>query len=204
MAVPEMGTADKTLRKEEMNMDMPKISKKQIIIIICAVIAICATVGGTIAYLFAKTNEITNSFTPVFVSCEVQERFDGVTKTDVRIKNTGDIKAYIRATFVAMWVSEEGHVYSSAPVEGQDYSLTLGSAKWSKGSDGFYYYASAVHAGESTDILVASISQMVEGPEGYSLMVHVAATAIQSEPAAAVEQAWGASVQSDGKLAAPK
>ena len=184
-------------------MDMPKISKKQLIIIICVAITICATVSGTIAYLFAKTNEITNSFTPVFVSCEVQEHFDGVTKTNVRIKNTSDIKAYIRATFVVMWLSEEGNVYSSAPVEGQDYAITLGSSKWIKGSDGFYYYNSAVHAGESTDIMINSVSPISDGPEGYSLSVHIAATAIQSEPTAAIEQAWRVSINSDGKLIIP-
>ena len=177
-----------------------KISKRLLITIICVAIAVCATTGGTLAYLFSKTEARDNAFEPVFVSCQVEESFDGVTKSDVKIKNTGDVKAYIRATFVVMWRSDDGKVHSSTPVEGQDYMITLGSTKWVKGSDGFYYYTSAVHSGESTDILISSISKTADGPEGYSLSVHVAATAIQSEPATAVEEAWKVTVQSNEKL----
>ena len=180
-----------------------KISKKLLITLICAITTVCVVAGSTIAYLYTKTDDRTNKFEPVFVSCEVEEKFDGTVKSDVKIRNTGDIEAYIRATFVVMWVSDSGAVHSSAPVEGQDYTLVLGTNGWVKGSDGFYYFIAPVHSGEATQILISSISPLVEGPEGYSLSVHVASTAIQSQPASAVNEAWGATVQDNGTLTPP-
>ena len=180
-----------------------KISKKLLITIICAALAICVTAGGTVAYIFSKGQETENDFEPVFVSCDVEESFDGVTKTDVKVRNTGDINAYIRATFIVMWTSDSGSVYSSAPVENTDYKIVFGSPSWVKGSDGFYYYSLPVSSGSATDLLIQSISLIGEAPEGYSLSVHITATAIQAEPPKAVQDAWGATVQAGGGLTPP-
>ena len=178
-------------------------NKKLLLIVIAAMIAIVCTTGGTIAYLLAGTPSVDNSFQPVHVSCLVEEQFDGATKTDVKIKNTGDINAYIRATFVVMWVADNGSVLGSKPVLGTDYTIDFGASSWVLGSDGFYYYTSPVSAGESTAILLDSVPLIGEAPEGYSLTVHVAATAIQAEPAIAVTEAWGVQIDSNGRLVAP-
>lgn len=180
-----------------------KISKKLLISLICAFVAVCLATGGTIAYILTNTEEAENTFEPVFVSCQVNESFNGITKSNVNVKNTGDISAYIRATFVVMWVSDSGSVYSSSPVENEHYSIVMGSAKWTKGSDGFYYYSSPVSAGQSTDYLISSVNQISDGPEGYHLSVHIAATAIQSTPYNVVNEAWGAVVQSNGEITPP-
>ena len=81
--------------------------------------------------------------------------------------------------------------------------LELGSLKWARGSDGFYYYSDPVAPGDVTELLIKSIYPIVEAPEGYSLKVHIAATAIQSEPEEAVEGAWGAIIRDDGTMTAP-
>ena len=180
-----------------------KISKRLLIIIISLLITVCAATGGTVAYLMAQTPEVENSFDPVFVSCQVSESFDGITKTDVKVTNTGDITAYIRATFIPMWKADNGAVHSSTPVQDSNFQLTLGSDKWVKGSDGYYYYTVPVLAGASTDVLFAEITPIGDSPDGYSLSVHIAATAIQAMPAEAVNQAWGATVRSDGSLIVP-
>ena len=109
-----------------------KISKRLLIIIISLLITVCAATGGTVAYLMAQTPEVENSFDPVFVSCRVSESFDGITKTDVKVTNTGDITAYIRATFIPMWKADNGAVHSSTPVQDSNFQLTLGSDKWVK------------------------------------------------------------------------
>ena len=171
--------------------------------VLCACLAIGAGAGFTLAYIFAQTPAVNNSFEPVFVSCLVEESFDGTTKSDVRIRNTGDIDAYIRATFVVMWTSEDGAVYGSQPIANTDYSIELGSQKWMRGSDGFYYYSNPVSAGAVTDILIRSITLLTEAPEGYGLSVHVSATAIQTHPAEAIGEVWGAAVESNGNLIAP-
>jgi hypothetical protein len=180
-----------------------KISKKLLIILICAVIAVCSTVGGTVAYIFSKGEETKNSFEPVFVSCDVEETVHGQAKTDIKVRNTGDISAYIRATFVVMWVSDSGSVHSSSPVKNVDYTVNFGSEKWVIGSDGFYYYTSPVLTAGVTETFILSISPVGEAPDGYSLAVHVAATAIQAEPTNAVNETWGATVQKNGQLTPP-
>ena len=179
------------------------ISKKLIVIVIAVLLAVTAVTGGTVAYLLAESPSVENSFKPVYVSCLVEEKFDGVTKSDVKIKNTGDISAYIRATFVVMWVAEDGSVLSRKPVLDADYSLTPGSSKWALGSDGFYYYTLPVASGKSTELLIDTISLTGTAPKGHSLTVHVAATAIQAEPHTAVTQGWGVQIQADGTLVAP-
>lgn len=180
-----------------------KLSGSALAIVICAVAAICTTTGITLAYLFARTPQVNNSFEPVFVSCEVEESFDGTTKSDVKVKNTGDISAYIRATLVVMWTANDGSVNSSAPAEGVDYTISLGSSNWVKGSDGFYYYIHSVAANDATAVLINSITTTADAPDGYSLSVHIAATAIQASPARAVEEAWGVTVHSNGNITPP-
>jgi hypothetical protein len=178
-------------------------SKRLMIIVICSIVTILSTIGGSIAYLYTKTNAIDNSFEPVFVSCSVEETFDSAVKSNVKIKNTGDVTAYMRATIVITWTSDTGTVLSAAPVEGVDYSVVYGSDKWVIGSDGFYYLTTAVAPGASSDLLITSLTELGTAPEGFSLSVHVIATALQSEPARAVNEVWGASVDSNGRLIAP-
>ena len=70
---------------------------KALIVAALAVVILTAAVGGTMAWLSTKTQELTNTFEPAKVTCAVEEDFtDKTTKKDVRIKNTGTTDAYIR------------------------------------------------------------------------------------------------------------
>ena len=89
-------------------------SKKLIAIIVALVITLCAAGGVTLAYILTETPDVENSFVPVNVSCEVIETFTGTEKSNVSVKNTGDITAYVRATFVVMWMADDGSVYGAA------------------------------------------------------------------------------------------
>ena len=180
-----------------------KMTKKLLIIMISAVIALSAAVGTTLAYLLSQTPEVENSFIPVYVKCEVVEDFTGSVKSNVAVKNTGHINAYVRSTYVVMWVADDGSVYGTAPKEGVDYTVNFGSPSWDIGSDGFYYYSLPVSPNSTTEVLISSLSAISEPPEGYHLTVHVAATAIQAEPADAIESAWGATVHTNGAVFAP-
>ena len=163
--------------------------KKATIVAICICIAFCG-VAGTIAYLISRTDPLENTFLPAQVTCEVEENFSSGIKSDVRVRNTGDVNAYIRATVVVTFTTDDGKVYSKTPVEGVNYSVTLSNNKWEKGTDGFWYYAESVVPNAATENL---IDQAVElsTPDGYRLNVQILATAIQSEPDAAVQSAWG-------------
>ncbi|MBR0157809.1 MAG: hypothetical protein IJM24_01870 [Clostridia bacterium] len=139
-----------------------------------------------------------------------------------------DYDVYVRAAVVVTWVKQnvdntgalvwdnEGepvvdrtNVHANLPVEGRDYVITyanlysgdvdgLADDKWTKGSDGFYYYSSPVLKKAVTDDdgntvnvratlpLIASCHLNIEDrdaiqcPEGYVLNVEIVAQTIQA------------------------
>ena len=152
-------------------------------------------VGGTAAFLVARDNPIINKFTHAKVSCQVNEAFDGSTKANVTIQNTGDIEAYIRAAIVVTWKDTAGNVYAGKPVAGMDYSITLNTEDWVHGSDGFYYYKRPVAKDAGTTVLIRNCAPVQENtPDGYGLNVEILGSAIQSVPAATVENSWDVTV----------
>ena len=155
----------------------------------CLCILACS-VGSVWAYLTDRTEPVPNEFTPARVTCAVEETFTGTVKSDVKIRNTGNVDAYIRATAIATFVAEDGKVLATAPVEGVDYTLKWATMGWNKGSDGFWYHAAPVAPNQLTANLIESATS-ITAPEGFRLNVQIVATAIQSNPAAAVTEAWG-------------
>ena len=141
---------------------------------------------------------ISNVFVPVTVTCEVQEEFDNTVKRNVTVKNTGDVDAYIRAVVIATFVSENGTVLATAPTEGVDYTVTWATDGWVKGTDGYWYHGASV-APEATTAPLIKTATVVKAPSGYSLNLQIIATAMQSDPVTAVEEAWGVTV-SNGNM----
>lgn len=164
-------------------------NSKPFFLLVALAVVLCAVVGTTVAYLFDKTDSITNTFTPANVTTEITEEFDNKVKNNVKVTNTGDVDAYIRAAVVVTWQDDDGNVYPTAPVEGTDYTVIWTMDGW-KEKDGYYYYTKVVEQGKSTGILLTSCKP-VEGkaPEGYHLVVEILASAIQAE--SAVTDAWG-------------
>ena len=64
-----------------------------------------SVVGGTFAYLATRTESVTNTFEAVQVSCQVVEGEENA----YTVKNTSDVKAYLRVAVVVNWVDDEGH-----------------------------------------------------------------------------------------------
>lgn len=156
-------------------------------------------VGGTVAYLVATSDTLSNKFVPAKVSCQVEEVFENGVKEDVQIRNTGDIDAYIRAAVIVTFLSDDGKVLSASPKEGADYSVTWGADGWQKGADGYWYYKKSVAPGNATSVLLETATAMT-APAGYRLHIQIVATAIQAQPENAVKDAWGVHVVS-GELA---
>lgn len=144
-------------------------------------------VGGTLAYIVVSSNDVKNQFTPAQVSCEVV-----VNGTDMNVKNTSDVNAYLRAAIVVNWVvaagENEGNVRGIAPVKGVDYNLVInstnsadGSAKWFENGD-YYYYKNAVASNTlAATPLIDDITLLAEAPEDYELSIEVVAEAIQAD-----------------------
>lgn len=168
-----------------------------VLLILAAVLAI----GGTLAYIIANTVSVENKFTPGEVRCEVEETFKNNVKSDVKIKNTGNTAAYIRATYVVTWQKDDGTVNGKMPVVGTDYTIEFAENSGWKLIGDYWYYTSPVAAGGETGVLIASC-KLAEGaavPTGYHLSVEIIASAIQSEPASVVAEKWHVAVD-NGKI----
>ena len=170
-------------------------AKKPLAALVALVLIIGAVVGGTLAYLAARTDAIVNTFNPAKVGITVEEDFNGRTKEDVKIKNNGDTEVYIRATYVVTWKDAAENVYPEQPQQGVDYTISLNPKQDWFYYNGYYYYTAPVAPGASTGVLITSCAPVSEKtPEGYFLSVDVLASAIQSVPADAAGQAWGVSI----------
>lgn len=168
--------------------------KKSIALVVSLILVLTVTVGGTLAFLVTKTAEVKNIFNPSKVTTEVNETFDGTTKTNVSIKNTGDTTAYIRAAVVVTWQDANRNVYGTAPVEDTDYTITFAeNTGWVKGDDGFYYYTSPVDAGKNTGVLITKAEYCANAPEGYSLCIEILGSGIQSLPKSVFNTEWASS-----------
>ena len=156
------------------------------------------SVGGTLAWLTAHTSAITNTFTVATPGVKIEEGFDKQTKSNVQVKNTGEVEAYIRVALVPTWEDENGNAVAE-PASLDDLSITWGnSGKWLKGTDGYWYYKEPVAPGYSTEVLLQKAT--VTTKNGYSMNLQILAEAVQAEPASAVENVWPVSVGSGGTL----
>ena len=168
---------------------------RSFVLVVSVLVLLVGIVGASLAYLTMKTSAVKNEFTYGKVSCEVEEDFRDGVKKDVSIKNTGNIPAFIRVRLVFTWKDADGSVYGTAPQAG-DYTLEINEAGWKTDANGYYYCTQPVAAGELTPILIKSCKPNDgRNPEGYALSVEILADAIQSQPAKAVEEAWGMTVQ---------
>lgn len=160
--------------------------------LLATVMLFALAVGGTIAWLIDKDSPLVNTFDPSKVTCEVQEKFDGKVKSDVNVKNTGDIDAFIRVKLVTYRTNDAGqHIGGTAALP----QFTLG-ANWVE-YNGYYYYTLPVAPGDKpatklTDSM--TLTESYDDADGGHQSIDVMAEAIQSVPAEAVGQAWGVSI----------
>lgn len=167
------------------------------ILIVSIFLLLAVTVGGTIAYITARTEPTENEFVPAKVSCEILETFSQNVKSDVRVKNTGNTDAYLRATIIVNWVTESGEakVLSTSPILGTDYQIEWGKDGWKEGTDGFWYYQDVVSEQKETKKLIVKATTLTDAPEGYRLEIQVLASAIQAKPETVVEEEWKVTVE---------
>ena len=165
--------------------------------VIATVLLLALAIGGTVAWLTANTGNVANTFTPSHVTCEVNESFDGETKSNVNVTNTSDIYAYIRVKLVTYRVNANGdHIGGTATIP--TFEPGVG---W-KLYNGYYYYTSPVEPGKTTANLINSIelTGSYNDADGGRQAIEVMAEAIQSQPKDAVESSWNVTVGQDGTI----
>lgn len=176
---------------------------KSSLLLAALVVLACMLVGTTVAYLVANTGSVANSFVPAKLTTEITEEFENNVKNNVKVKNTGDVDAYIRAAVVVTWQNDNGEVHPTAPVEGTDYTVNYPTdTGWVKHTDGFYYYTKALKPNDSTGVLLTNCKPM-EGktPDDYHLVVEILSSAIQSKPDNAIHEAWGVTIANEAVTA---
>ena len=172
-------------------------SKKTGMLFLSLLLVIGMVVGSTVAWLSTKSAPITNTFLPSHVSCSVTEEFNGTTKSNVNVINTGDIDAYIRVKLVTYRVNDkEQHIGGTAEIP--DFKPGAG---WVKNGD-YYYYTKPVAPDEQPETsLIDSITLTgsyddADDADGGKQVIEVMAEAIQANGVSddgtkAVVEAWG-------------
>lgn len=162
--------------------------------VLSIVLLLGVAIGGTIAWLSTKTTPVTNTFTPAKVTCEVEEKFDKTTgvKTDVNVKNTGNIDVYIRVKLVTYRTNDAGqHIGGTAQLP----KFNRGE-NWVKYGE-YYYYTLPVAPDEKPAANLAdsmTLTGSYEDADGGKQALDVMAEAIQSAPEKAVGEAWGVTI----------
>ncbi len=170
-----------------------------LVLLVCVCLIGALTVGTTVAYLFTEGGQVENLFKPARVACTVAEdgyigsgnaQTEATSKSNVRVRNTGDVTAYIRASIVINWKDESGAVHARTPVEGTDYSLQLATGTDWFFADGAWYFSEALEPWEYTDVLITSCQMLPDAdvPENAHLSVEIVATAVQATVKAV--EAW--------------
>lgn len=158
---------------------------------------LCILAGGTLAWLFAKTEPVVNTFAAGTTGGEIIEDFDGYTKENVNVENTGSIDAYVRIRLVSYRVGEDGQpVGGEAPIEA--FVPGDGWVEYPEGSH-CYYYTRPVKAGDRPEKNLFDKYELTVYEDDSRQVLEVMAELIQSNPQTAVQEAWGVTI-SDGSV----
>lgn len=180
------------------------MKKKWIFIALLLVVLTAAAIPTAQAFMFTKSQTVTNTYVPAQVSCQVSETFNGTTKSALQVTNTGNTDVFIRVRLVSYWKDSKDNAVAR---QQENVTFTLGSG-WVKYGD-IYYYTTPVAPGTSTsDLLGSDITLKQEDGESlnannkftYHQALDIVAEAIQSRPDDAVERSWGVTVNASGNI----
>lgn len=176
---------------------------RSFVVLAALLVLVLGIVGTTLAWLTDATGDLTNTFEYAKVSCQVLEDVNSnkTKKTNVRIQNTGNTDAYIRATYVVTYRDNTGSILyeTSFSNEGWDVDLSnkINTDSWVRGTDGYWYCKTPVAPGaETPELFKAPINgngtflNHGRSNEQAITYVEILATAIQSQPVNAVNEAW--------------
>ena len=176
-----------------------KKNTKRIVMMASIILTLAISVAGTLAWLYTEPQVVENTFIPTEVPNKVVETFDGTTKTNVKIKNVGNIDAYVRASVIATWAEVDSNGNPTHSVYNEKPALAMSDlgTDWVYGNDGYYYYTKKVASGDETGVMFSSIALADNAvkptaAEGYDyvLSVEIMGQTIQAEPDSVVGSVW--------------
>ena len=86
--------------------------------LILTLVLAAVTIPMALSYLTSSPDALENMFTDPYVPPDITETFDGEIKENIRIENTGNVDAYIRAALVIYAKAEKGDILAYSPVHG--------------------------------------------------------------------------------------
>ena len=143
------------------------------------------------------TNVLTIGYKSDVISVEVSESFDGVTKRNVSVLNTGTDVSYVRVAVVAGWTDADGNIIKGCDFTTEGSLTGLNTTDWAKGTDGFYYYKRAIVPGNSTKALFTSYKPATAPVEGLKFEMSVSTQAVacdnseDHDNSCKAKSAWG-------------
>ena len=156
-----------------------------LLLVLCLVLLVSLAVGGTLAWLNATSEPVTNNMTPGSVPITINETFDGATKSGVTIQNTGNIDAYIRVAIVANSVDADGNVtVGAAPA----FTVT---DEWTQIGNYYYYNGTVAPGKNTTELFTGSVT--VTGGEINILAESIQVLGGTTGDGKAAQDAWGVS-----------
>jgi len=167
-----------------------------------AMLVLTMASGSVFAYMKSKTPVVENTIIPAFVNCEVNETFANNEKTSIKVKNTGNIDAYLRVCFVTYWENkdENGNAIIVSKPSKDIVNLPCGN-NWMAGSNNIYYYTKAVAPGAEVEFLRDGEKIILEvDANGNRQVLEVFAEAIQALPIDAVKESWKVTFDGNGLI----
>lgn len=176
--------------------------KKKRWIVISAVLLLFVSISaiGLITAYLQQENRLDNIFEVGRITLNIEETFADNVKTDVRVQNTGNVEAYVRATVLFSWQDKAGNLVLGTPEEGVDYTISWGdlTTDWLKQGN-YYYCKSAISPGANSAVLIANCTQ-ISYTDSRCLVVDIVGQGVQAKKEA-VEEAWsGMTVNEAGIL----
>ena len=185
---------------------------KGLMAVLALVLVLTVAVGGTIAWLSKGTDPVVNTFTMGEVNPEIKEEFDGDTKSNIGVTNSGSVPAFVRVKLLFTWQegATAGNSADSTGTPGEIVGVPVtdadidwvwsGDSNWAKGSDGYYYYTVPLGNGDTATLLdKVEVNSNSENGRQYYLGLNILVDAVQATPADAAYDTWGVTV-SGGKI----
>lgn len=167
-----------------------RIGKRKLAMVLSLVLLMAMAIGGTMAFLITRSENVANTFAPGHVGCDVS--VDNVKNMDiwtVKPDKKTNATVYLRAEVVANYAKEEDGatvIHWSQPKidlenvadESEDTNI-FGS--WSKIGD-YYYFSDEVAPSHKDNVRRFKIVTTGTPPAGYTLQIQVLGEAIQADP----------------------
>lgn len=183
-----------------------KNKKLWIIVALLILVVIC---GETVAYMRKQSNTLNNNFVPAIVTCQVEETYQNNEKTNIQVRNTSNVDAYLRVRLVSYWMNSKGEIlYKASPTIKFSSNDSINTADWIAVDSGdndnsyTYYYTKKVKPGDlistenlTTNLLKSGSKIILEtDTKGNRQVIDVIAEAIQADTEIVVN-AWNVTIE---------